>query len=375
MPRSNRPAPTRLSRPKIEHPLQLGGIRTGTLDAPGAGGRSSVRVAHVDTGSGLRFTVALDRGGDIIDATYHDCALAYLSANGLNPPNPAFHQRNEWLRNWPGGLVTTCGPEYVGGSRVEAGVETSLHGRYSNTAATVASLTNPDPRQGRHGMALSLVVRDTRTFGPSYEIRRVLRGELGQPEIVIEDEVENIGDTEAAHHWLYHCNLGFPLLDEGGRFVYRGRARYWTVPPPPGEDILQPISRAAMNALKRVPAPLAEHAGGGERGLVVELEPGRDGRCRIGLVNAHRGLALEISFPHAALPRLAHWQHYGPAESWASALEPFHGSLLGSARESEARFHPRLRPGEIRRYSLHLKVLRTPPEIRSLLAADGPVHP
>lgn len=373
MPTPRRSLPASTDLPKIEHPLQLGGIRTGTLDSPGPGGGSGVRVAHVDTGAGLRFTVALDRGGDIIDAAYNDCALAYLTPNGLKPPSAAYHHANEWLRNWPGGLVTTCGPEYVGGSRVEGGVTTTLHGRYSNTPAAVTALTNPDPRRGRHEMALSLVVRDTRTFGPNFEIRRVLRCTLGRPEITIEDEVENIGDTSAAHHWLYHCNLGYPLLDEGARFVYRGRAQYWIVPPPPGQDILQPLSPAAMNRLKRVPAPLAAHAGSGERGLVVELAADRKGECRIGLVNARRGLGLELTFPQAALPRLAHWQHYGPNGSFVSGLEPFHGSLLGSARESDPRFHPRLAPGEVRRYALRLTVLRDAAALRALAACDGPL--
>ena len=363
------PTPPR-SFPKIEHPLQLGGIRTGSLDAPGAGGSPGMRVALVDTGSGLRFTVALDRGGDVIDAAFNDCALAYLSPNGLTPPNAAFHRDNEWLRNWPGGLVTTCGPEYIGGSRTEAGTVTTLHGRFSNTPATLVALTNPDSRRGRRDMALALVIRDTRVFGPSFEIRRRLSCMLGVPEILIEDEVENIGDTSTTHHWLYHCNLGYPLLDEGARFVYRGRARYWVVPPPDGQDILQPLSAAAMNRLKRAPAPLSGHAGGAERGLVVELEPARNGECRIGLVNSRRRIGLQLTFPRAALPRLAHWQHYGPRGAYVSGLEPFHGSLLGSAREDNPAFHPTLRPGEIRRYRLRLTVLRGATELRQLLACD-----
>jgi hypothetical protein len=374
MPASSRSRAARAAAlPKVENALQLGGIRTGTLDAPGAGGGAGVRVAHVDTGAGLRFTVALDRGGDIIDATFNDCALAYLSPNGLTPPSAAFHRENEWLRNWPGGLVTTCGPEYIGGSRTEAGTVTTLHGRFSNTPAALVSLINPDPRRGRREMALSLVVRDTRVFGPNFEIRRVLRCTLGRPEILIEDEVENIGDTPAVHHWLYHCNLGYPLLDEGARFVYRGRARYWIVPPPPGQDIVQPLSSAAMQRLKHVPAPLAAHAGAGERGLVVELEPDKDGACRIGLVNPQRQIGLQLTFPAAALPRLAHWQHYGPGGCFVSGLEPFRGSLLGRAREDDPAFHPKLRPGESRRYTLQLTVLRGAGELRQLLARDRPL--
>src|SRR5262245_9221533 len=113
---------------KFENPLQLGGIRTGLLDSPGAGGGWPTRVALFDTGAGLRFTVALDRGGDIVEASHNQFGLAYLTPNGLRPPSPAYHTGVEWLRGWAGGLVTTCGPEYMGGPRVEDGVQSSLHG-------------------------------------------------------------------------------------------------------------------------------------------------------------------------------------------------------------------------------------------------------
>ena len=125
---------------KFENVHQLGGIRTGTLD-PG------VRVAFVDTGAGLRFTVALDRGGDIVDASFNDCALAYLTQNGLLPPSPAYHTGIEWLRGWAGGLVTTCGPEFMGGPRMVDGAMTSLHGRFSSQSAQAGG-NGSDSRAG-----------------------------------------------------------------------------------------------------------------------------------------------------------------------------------------------------------------------------------
>ena len=88
---------------KFENPLQLGGIRTGTLDSPGAGGGQPVRVALFDTGAGLRFTVALDRGGDIVDASFKQHAFAYLTPDGLVPQSATFHTGAEWLRGWAGG--------------------------------------------------------------------------------------------------------------------------------------------------------------------------------------------------------------------------------------------------------------------------------
>jgi hypothetical protein len=223
-------------------------------------------------------------------------------------------------------------------------------------------------------MEIGLVVRDTRVFGPVFEIRRTLRCTLGRPEILIEDEVTNCGDTPSAHHWLYHCNLGYPLLDEGARFIYRGRTQYWVVPPPPGQDIVQPLAAAAMNALKRVPAALSEHAGAGERGLIVETEPDADGLCRIGVVNERIQLGFEVSYRPEQLPRMAHWQHYGPRGAYATALEPFYGSLLGSARDRHPLVHAKLEPGESRRYQLSLRVLPTWAACEQLIALDRPVR-
>lgn len=356
---------------KFENVHQLGGIRTGTLDSPGPGGGRPVRVAFVDTGAGLRFTVALDRGGDIVDAGYQQFGLAYLTPNGLLPPTHAYSAGNEWLAGWAGGLVTTCGPHFIGGARMEDGVQTSLHGRYSQQVALIETLRNPEPHHGRLEMELGLIVRDARLFGPSFEIRRAIRCTLGVPEITIEDEVANRGDTRVAHHWLYHCNLGYPLLDEGARFIYRGPAQYWVIPPPPGEDIVQPLSAAAMNRLKRVPDGLAQHTGSAERGLIVDAEADGEGWCRIGLSNEKLKLGLEISYLKKALPRLANWQHYGPHGSYVSGLEPFAGSLLGSARDQHPLAQQFLDPGESRKYQLQLRVLSGAAELGTLAKHDG----
>lgn len=291
------------------------------------------------------------------------------------PPSPAYHTGAEWLRGWASGLVTTCGPQYIGGPREENGEQTSLHGRYSSQPARVEVLRNPDPHLGRFDMELGLLVKDACMFGPVLEVRRTIRCTLGIPEIHIADTVHNRGDTTVAHHWLYHCNLGYPLLDQGARLIYRGRAEYWIVPPPPGEDIVQPLSASAMEQLKSVPAPLPEHAGAGERGLIVETAAEQDGWSRIGLVNPGLKLGLEFRYPQQALPRMANWQHFGPRGCYVSALEPFSGSLLGSARDKHPLAQQYLEPGELKRYELKLRVLEGDAPIAELCRCDGPLHP
>ena len=130
-----------------------------------------------------------------------------------------------------------------------------------------------------------------------------------------------------------------------------------------------------MNQLKRVPDSLAEHAGAGERGLIVDTEAERDGWCRVGLLNEKLKLGVEISYPKKALPRMANWQHYGPRGSYVSGLEPFSGSLLGKARDKSRYAEQFLKPGESRRYQLKIRVLNGATELRALAKCDGPVSP
>jgi len=187
--------------------------------------------------------------------------------------------------------------------------------------------------------------------------------------------VTNRGDTRVAHHWLYHCNLGYPLLDAGARFIYRGNAEYWAIPSPPNQGIVQPLSATAMNKLKRVPDSLTEHAGMGERGLIVDTAAERDGWCRIGLINDKLKLGFEVSYPKKALPRMANWQHYGPRGCYVSGLEPFSGSLLGKARDKHKLAEQFLEPGETRNYQLKLRALAGAKALSELTQCDGPVSP
>jgi hypothetical protein len=353
------------ARSKFENPMQLGGIRTGALD-------NGVRVAWIETGSGLRFLVALDRGGDIVDANFNQYGLCYLTPNGIKPPSAAYNSEFEWLRSWPGGLLTTCGPETIGGPRPATGGMSGLHGRYSNTPATLESVINPDPRSGQLDMILRLIIRDSRMFGPTYEIRREIRCTLGVPEIHVEDTVTNCSAEKAAHHWLYHCNLGYPLLDEGARFVYGGKSQFWELPAQADGSILTRLAEKKMNALKRVTGPLAEHRGAGERGLLVDVDRDRHGNCHIGLINPKIKLGLELEYPVNDLPRMANWQHYDNG-CYATALEPFYGSLLGKPHDRSRMTGTTLAPGKSRKYRLTIRVHSGSEALKNFAKHDGPV--
>jgi len=366
-------ARSKSSSDKVCNPLQLGGIRTATLDYPEAGGGPGdrgCRVALFDTGAGLRFTVALGRGGDIVDASYNDTALAFLSPNGLRPSTHGIQRDDDWLYAWAGGLLTTCGPETMGAPRVEEGKWVPLHGRYSNTPAAVVGIENPDTgkRGGSDRMSLTMLIRDSRMFGPVFEIRRTISCMLGVAEIHIHDEVTNRGDTEVDHAWLYHVNLGYPLLDEGAKLVYRGKAAALPFAP-------KAVSAVRLNRFKRIPGVKADHAGSGEDCIFVDPPADRGGQVHVGLMNPKRKIGFEVVYAKKQLPRFMNWQHFGPDGSYVTGLEPFYGSLLGRDNDHSPLAETTLRPGQKRKYELTLRVLDGKAALDGLKKYDGDLVP
>ena len=350
---------------RCEHSLQLGGIRTGTLDYPNPNGGQSCRVAHVNTGSGLRLTVALDRGGDLVEASFNGVNLAFLTQNDYKPPSHSYHREADWLASWPGGLLTTCGPGLMGEPRVEGGDVVSLHGRHSNTPAAVLEVTNHDLAAGRDEMRIVMETRDTRMFGPAIVVRRTLQFRLGQPLIELEDVVTNRDDVPCRHGLLYHVNLGYPLVDTGARLVYGGVAQ--------GYCMYEGYDVGALESLKAIPAPDERFCGANEGVIIVEPPIDDQGWAHAGLINERRSIGLAISYDAAAMPRLANWQHFGPRGSYVTALEPFSGSIFGVARDEHPLADLQLAPGESRTYRLKISVATDAAAIAELRQYDRPL--
>ncbi|MEM9185800.1 MAG: DUF4432 family protein [Planctomycetota bacterium] len=352
---------------KFENPQQVGGIRTGSLDYPNPCGGQSSRVAFVNTGGGLRFTLALDRGGDVVDASYNQLNLAYLTPNDYTPPSHAYHQGAEWLAGWPGGLVTTCGPQLMGAPRTEHGVQTSLHGRFSSSPAAVVEVLNPDTRRGTLDMRVRLLIRDTRMFGPNLEVRREVRCRLGEPWFAVTDEVTNAGDERSPHALLYHVNFGYPFIDEGTRLIYRGEATRY-------DRRGDAASPATAEECKRVAGPDASYRATREQLLIAEASPDPQGLVHIGVLNEQRRIGVRLKYSAAALPRLGSWLHYGPRGSYVAALEPFCGTILGREEDDHPSASTFLEPGETRSYDVEYRVCTSEAERTALADQDGPLR-
>ncbi len=118
---------------------------------------------------------------------------------------------------------------------------------------------------------------------------------------------------------------------------------------------------------------MPEHAGGGERGLVVEPRADASGTCHVGMINRRLKLGVELSYPIEQLPRIANWQHYGPNGSYVCGVEPFAGSLMGRDGDDHPSADLHLRPGETCRYQLTIDVHATAKDLERFRRFDGPV--
>ncbi|MEO8414715.1 MAG: aldose 1-epimerase family protein [Ginsengibacter sp.] len=341
---------------KISNPAQLGGIETSVLDN-GAG--RGARIAWINTGTGLRYKVVIDRAMDIADAFYNHHSLTWLSDSGIKPPEPFSDRGLDWLRTFAGGLLVTCGLTHVGGPESDEYGDRGLHGLISNIPAEIESIVQPDPATGKMEMSITGRMKQVNIFGPSLELRRTISGTIGKASIQIHDEVINRGNAPAPHMILYHCNFGWPLIDEGTDIIWKGE---WEAR---AGGINNRIFREGYN-FRKCPQPLEDHNGSGEAVAFINITPGSDGRCSCGFHNAKIGIALVLRFDKKQLPWLTNWQHWGKGE-YVTGLEPGTHPPIGQNKAREDQQLIFLRPGEMRSYDLEIEVMENKADINEFL--------
>jgi len=130
-------------------------------------------------------------------------------------------------------------------------------------------------------------VRQAAIFGEYLVLRRRIEADLGGTEIRLTDTVTNAGFDRTPHMFLYHVNVGWPLLDEGTRFDSAIAETRWC-----GDSVAdQGISHTVL------PGPQP-----GFVGQVYEhvIKPDADGRARARLLNDRLRRGFELDYDPAA---------------------------------------------------------------------------
>ncbi len=289
-------------------------------DGPGRGGR----IIDVCNGSGLRFTIHPDRGMDIVEAEFRGIPVAYRSRCGARSRLEYQPQEFEWLRNWQGGLVTTCGLRNAGVPNGEFG----LHGRISNAAAEDVGIVR-EWVDGEYRITVRGVLRETRMFGENLRMVRSISTVLGDNRIRICDEIENLADTPDYLQMVYHCNFGYPLVAPGVRL----------------EAVPHPVKPRDADAEKGVAEwdTMPEPESGYKEQCFFHEIPGEV--AAMSLVQPALGMKVSVEYTTANLPRLVEWK-LAEKGNYAIGLEPTNTWLSGRTREIADGTAQRLESGE-----------------------------
>ena len=304
------------------------------------GNERGLRVADVCSGSGLMFTVLLDRGMDIGPASYKGTPLAWISPTGFSHPMYYEPDGINWLRTFGGGLLTGCGLTSVGAPGEDGGESLGLHGRLSHLPAQ--RIRVDEIWQGDEcSFVLEGEMRQARVFGENLRLRRRIEVGLGRSTIAIHDVVENLGTTASPLMLLYHINLGFPLLDENAELVSQPH------PIEPRDAIAEPGLKEWMH----FQSPTPDYQ---EQVFYHDLPADNNGWAGLRLVNQARQRQLSLRYQKATLPNLVQWKMMGQG-TYVLGLEPANCRVTGRSQERSRGTLKSLEPGEQCKFSVEIE--------------------
>jgi hypothetical protein len=325
---------------------QVAGVR---LVTAGDGTERGIRFLEFRTGTGFAFDVVVDRAFDIGRCEKNGTPMAWISPPGFVGPWFSESAGLGWFRSFPGGIVSTAGLDHtlLGGEDTAEQFNqphlktTDMYGLMGRVWTLPARLTGYGERWDGDECVLWAegVVQQVAVFGENLTLRRRVEAVVGKSWFRIHDEVENTGHTRTTHMLLYHCNVGFPVVDDGAQLLVPGPG-VPTDPAPAGD--YRTLEGPIPNLMERC----FEHD--------VVAEP--DGTVPVGIINRRLGIGVYQLFNKAQLPHQTTWRMLGE-DLYVVAIE---ASTNRDAGRWDARSRGELielGPGERRTYDLEMGAL------------------
>jgi len=332
---------------------QFAGVRLVTL---ADGVERGIRMLEFRTGTGLRFTVLVDRAMDIAEVEHRGRAVGWHSPTGFR--NAALHEYEgedglAWARSFSGFLVT-CGLDHIlGPQEVPAetynypGKQTTRHALHGRIGTIPAQLTGYGERWERDRCFLWAegVVKQATVFGENLLLHRRIEAEVGTDDIILSDRVVNAGFLTTPHMFFYHINIGHPVLDAGSRYLA------------PISDVVWAVHadryRTQQVGYHTAPAPTCGFA---EQVWQHEMSADPQGEVPVALVNDRLGFGIEVTTRKDQLPCAYQWQYF-QSGAYVMGMEPSTHHVLGNRAARDRGEMIWLGPQEQRRYGARFRIL------------------
>ena len=266
------------------------------MDERKLGNKSQIRFAKNITIDGKQCILAqngvleilfnADNALDITWVKYKGVNLSFLSKNGLNDA------ARDFVGNFEGGFLYTCGMDNVSGCVDGKPVHGSLHYKKCDNAYAYEE-------DGK--IVVCGEVRESALFGSNLRLTR--RYVVSESTLTVDDTVENLAFTDAKYVMLYHVNYGYPFLDECLQMDV----------PALHSDPLTAVAEANKSDMFRITAPVD---GGDEHVYYHTLKVGK-----IRLYNPDKDIAVEMEYDTEDFPVTLEWKSMISGD-YALGIEP-----------------------------------------------------
>lgn len=320
------------------------------------GKSSGVRAIDFWTGTGLNFTVILDRCMDISQASYKGRSLCWRSPAKEVHPYLYEPQGFGWVKGFFGGLLTTCGLTYLGAPCTDQGELLGLHGRVSYIPAEDIKVSQ-SWEGSDYVLSLEGCMRQISVFGESLVLTRKITAWYGKSEIKIDDRVDSVGFKESPFMMLYHINLGYPLLSPKSRFVSTSQK-------------IAPRDEEAENGIEGYDIfqePFSEYK---EKVYYHEMKEDKNKlvKCAVISDEAEDPFGLYLTYNKMELPQFVQWKML-ENQYYVLGIEPSNCWTEGRDKEREWGTLDFIKPNESRSFSLRLGVFKDRADIDTYLQA------
>lgn len=262
----------------------------------------------------LVFHCAADKALDVTDLSYKGLNMTFLAKPGLQGRNQYDTNGAEAQRSIMGGLFFTCGLENICAPCKVDGKDYPMHGRLRTTPAEhVSADVITDEDQVR--LVISGEMREAELFGENLVLRRKIESVLGENSITVTDEIENQAFRPEPLMLLYHCNLGYPFLDEDCRLYL----------PSVKTTGREAFSEERVADWDKIEAPKDNET---EYVFIHEMKADENLDTMALVVNHRLQLGLLLEFNQKNLPYFMEWKSMASGD-YVLGLEPSNSSVYG----------------------------------------------
>lgn len=306
-------------------------------DGPSRG----LRAFDLKNGRNIEMTFLADRGLDIPYLSYKGYNIGLTNKVGIRSPY-LFREDggSGFLKQFFGGMLTTCGITYSGAAGEDNGKQLGLHGPFDNIPAEQVC-ARIDYEGDDRVIKVSGQVHEAEVFATDMLMKRDFTLETECDKLRIHDTLINQSYEKQPVMMIYHINFGYPMLDAGAKAYFSAGK-------------VEPRTDFAAEGMNNY-FEMEEPGCGRDEQCYYHTQQPEEGEAFAMLHNEKLGIAAIIRFDQKVFPLMCQWKCMRAGE-YALGLEPTTSGVVNRSEARQLGNLTYLEPGESREYNVSIEL-------------------